>query len=94
MGRISQQDTIIRAMLTDKNKKWWSAKDFQHPNTPHFVGYEATARMSEVMNNYPQLVERGRDGRFRTLRIKWEAVSEWIDTLPKSIKIKRGEKDV
>jgi hypothetical protein len=91
MGKQTQQDTIIKAMLMNKQKKWWSAKDFQQMNTPHFVGYEATARMSEVINNYPQLVERGRDGRFRTLRIKWEDIDLWISTLPKTIKVTRGE---
>lgn len=72
--RMSQCETIIKAMLDNPNKEWWSASDFQ--KAPYFVGYEASARMSDIMRLYPSLVEVGRDGRFRTLKIRWENVEE------------------
>ena len=66
----SQYDIILIAMLKNRNKKVWTAKDFQ--SGTYFVGYEATARMSELMWKYPDLFIVGKDGRFRTLEINWE----------------------
>ena len=58
-------------MLENKKRIWWSAKDFQ--NEPYFVGYEASARMSELFQKYDDLFIVGRDGRFRILSINWES---------------------
>ena len=66
---MKQYDIILKAMLKNKNVKWWYAKDFQHE--PYFVGYEASARMSELVKMYPDLIIAEQDGRFRTLRIDW-----------------------
>ena len=53
------------------NKRVWYAKDFQHE--PYFVGYEATARMSDLLRMYPQIFIVGKDGRFRTLELNLDA---------------------
>jgi hypothetical protein len=57
-------------MLDHPEKEWWHASDFQKGQ--YFVGYEASARMSDVARLYPKMVEVGRDGRFRTLKLKQE----------------------
>ena len=67
---MSQYDTILYAMLTNKDKKYWTAKDFQ--SGKYYVGYEASARMSEISNMYFDIIETGKDGRFRTLSINWK----------------------
>ena len=67
---MKQYDIILKAMLTNKNKKLWIASDFQ--KEPYFVGYEASPRMSELADMYPDLLIKGRDGRFRTLSINWD----------------------
>lgn len=64
----SQENRIIKAMLNNRDRIWWSAKDFQ--SGEYFVGYEATARMSEIMR-YP-FIKSGKDGRFRVLSINWD----------------------
>lgn len=66
---MSQYDIILKAMLTNKDKKIWKASDFQ--KEPYFVGYEASPRMSELKNLYKELIIVGKDGRFRTLSINW-----------------------
>jgi len=66
---MKQHDIILSAMINDKWKKTWTAKDFQ--KEPYFVGYEASARMSELPKMYPDLIITGKDGRFRTLSINW-----------------------
>ena len=50
--------------------KKWTAKDFQYGD--NFVGYEASARMSELVNMYPTLFIISKIGRFRALEINWE----------------------
>ena len=67
---MKQYDIILKAMINNKDKKVWTAKDFQYGK--YFVGYEASPRMSELLNMYPELFKVGRDGRFRTLEINWD----------------------
>lgn len=66
---MTQCDVILKAMLTNKSKKWWSAKDFQYGE--NFVGYEASSRMSEILNKYGDLIDVAKDGRFRIISINW-----------------------
>ena len=68
--KLSQCEKILVAMLTNKNKKEWKASDFQ--SGKYFVGYEASARMSDLTNIYPDLFIIGKEGRFRTLQINWD----------------------
>lgn len=72
--KISQCDKILLAMLNNPNKKEWKATDFQ--SGEYFVGYEATARMSELAKMYPLQVRVGKEGRFRTLYLDWDYINE------------------
>lgn len=72
--KLSQCDVILKAMLENRNKNIWTAKDFQ--SGEYFVGYEASARMSELTKMYPELFIVGKDGRFRTLSINWKQEKE------------------
>ena len=69
-----QQEIILRAMFNHPNKKFWSAKDFMQVD--YFVGYEASARMSELLKLYPNALISAKDGRYRILSINWEAKEE------------------
>ena len=71
---MTQCEIILKAMLENPQKNEWTAKDFQSGD--YFVGYEATARMSDLMRMYPDLLIVGRQGRFRTLAINWEQEEE------------------
>lgn len=78
----TQHEIILEAMLTNKNKVQWTAKDFQ--NEKYFVGYEASPRMSELNKMHPDLFITGKEGRFRTLSIDWtkeKEIKELIDML-------------
>lgn len=68
--KLSQCDVILKAMLENKDKEIWTAKDFQ--SGKYFVGYEASARMSDLTRLHPDIFVIGKDGRFRTLSINWE----------------------
>ena len=67
---MKQHEIILKAMLNNKDKKTWTAKDFQ--KEPYFVGYEASPRMSELANKYPDVLIKGQEGRYRTLSINWD----------------------
>lgn len=68
---MTQCEVILKAMLKNKDKEEWTASDFQQGE--HFVGYEATARMSELKRLHPNVFIVGKLHRFRTLKINWEA---------------------
>jgi hypothetical protein len=72
--KVSQCLKILRIMLEHKEKKVWKASDFQ--SGEFFVGYEATARMSDLMRIYPDQFIVGKDGRFRTLELNWDNINE------------------
>lgn len=63
---MRQVDVILKAML-ENNDKEWTAKDFQ--SGKYFVGYEASARMSDLVKMYPDLFIVNKIGRFRSLQI-------------------------
>lgn len=65
---MRQVDIILKAML--ENDKEWTAKDFQ--SGKYFVGYEASARMSDLVKMYPDLFIISKIGRFRSLQINWK----------------------
>ena len=81
--KLSQCDTILKAMLENSNKRVWTAKDFQRGK--YFVGYEATARMSDLLRLHPDIFIVGKIDRFRTLSINWKA--EGIKDLLKKFNI-------
>ena len=68
---MTQCEVILTAMLENKEKEIWTASDFQ--SGKYFVGYEATARMSELKRLHPNVFIVGKADRFRTLKINWEA---------------------
>lgn len=76
---MKQYDIILSAMINNKNKKIWTAKDFQYGE--YFVGYEASPRMSELKKIYEDLFIVGKDGKYRTLSINWDydKIQDFID---------------
>lgn len=74
MNNLNQYDTILLCMLENKETEWWSASDFQEGK--YFVGYEASARMSELAYKYPMLIKTMKYGRFRLIGINWEDEQE------------------
>lgn len=71
---MKQVDKILKIIINNPSKKMWYAKDFQSGN--NFIGYEASARMSDLIRLYPDLFIVGKDGRFRTLELNWKKEKE------------------
>lgn len=90
MKNLSQHDVILWGMLNNPKKKWWDARDFQ--SGKYFVGYEATARISELCTKYPMLIKRSVDGKYRIVGINWddkEEIKEQIERIKNIIKFKK-----
>ena len=83
--KLTQCDTILKALLLNKNRKEWTAKEFQYGE--YFVGYEATARMSDLLRLYPNLLIAGKNGRYRTLSVVWENTKQ-VEEEKKRLNIK------
>lgn len=65
---LTQCDKMLTIMYDNYDiKKVWYGKDFQHE--PFFIGYEATARMSDLHRMYPSIFYVRKDGRYRTLEL-------------------------
>lgn len=71
---MRQRDKVLKIMLDNPQKKVWLAKDFQHGE--NFIGYEASARMSELASIYSDILITGKEGRFRTLAVNWDNIEE------------------
>ena len=76
---MKQYDIILGAMINNKDIELWTAKDFQKGK--YFVEYEASPRMSELAQMYPDLLIKGKDGKYRTLSINWECenINDFIE---------------
>lgn len=78
--RETQMMRIVARMIKDKEKQFFMAGDFQDPEIR--VGWEASARMSDLARRYPQVVEASRSGRYRYLRFRFDNIPEMFATLP------------
>ena len=78
MSKTSQSLKVLRLMARYPNREWWKAVDWQQPNTPRdcWIGYEATARMSDILREYPQVVVSKRDGKYRLLALRINTIEK------------------
>lgn len=66
---LTQEQKILAVMLLNSDREWWKASDFMQPGLgSYFVGYEASARLSELAAQY-DWVETKKDGRFKLRKL-------------------------
>lgn len=86
--KLTQQQKIVAFMCVHYTKSWWLAKDFMQPDMGDlYVGYEATARLAELVKDNPAIFETKRDGRFRAVRIRFEHGRQWYKDAPAPIQL-------
>jgi hypothetical protein len=83
---LTQHEKILVIMFknykqNNNSSKFWRASDFQKELYGIFVGYEATARMSELYKKCPSAFEVRTNERFRELRFKFEEARLIYDKL-------------
>lgn len=67
-------------------QEWFYAPDFQQSNMGDlFVGYEASARMSELAKMYPSMIGVKKDGKYRYIRFKFENIDEIFDNFDREL---------
>jgi hypothetical protein len=79
---LTQHEKIFIIILSHRDKMWWRASDFQRPWDNIFVGYEASARMSELAKMYPYAFDMRKNGRFRELSFNFHSAAEIYKHLP------------
>lgn len=83
---LTQHDKILALMIKFRGKKeWFKASDFMLQGLGvYFVGYEASARMSELVKKYPYIFETKTEGRFRYAKINFTMLEKQMHTLEPS----------
>lgn len=95
---LTQHEKILVTMFLNPEKVWWVAQDFMPPavakDDPLHVGYEATARLSELIKKYnpedgetPPVFGIERHGKFRVVRVKWEDFERSLKNHPELIRL-------
>lgn len=88
---FTQMQRIITHMFMHTERHWWYAYDFMVPNLPlthaHCIGYEASARFSDLMSKYNcidkiDVFETRKEGRYRVLRPRYELFEEILKQHP------------
>lgn len=86
-ANYTQHQKILTLMCKFPDKQWWLASDFQLPEQGElFVGYEATARLTELSKRYPEMIESVPHGKFIKRRVRFETIKSWLPTLPKELR--------
>lgn len=85
---MKQRDKIL-AYMAKQPDKWYYPYDFMPPrmemNSEYFVGYEASARLSELASDYPEMIETQQDGKYKRRRFNLNTYGLWYPTLPKEL---------
>lgn len=66
-----------------ETQQWFYAPDFMKYSLGDlFVGYEATARLSDLVREYPFAFATKKEGKYRYVRMKFESIDRIIRELP------------
>jgi hypothetical protein len=85
---MDQYEKIVTYMSQNMySKVWWYAFDFMQPSLGElFVGYEASARLSELAKEYPEVFDSKKDGKYLMRRLKVETLDTGMGVLPPNLK--------
>ena len=88
MAQLTQHQKIVAIMCINKTKTWWKSYDLLNAtdgNNDLFIGYEVTARFSELASTYPDMFENKREGKYIIRRMRFETGRDWWHNLPKDM---------
>lgn len=84
---LTQYQKILTLMVRDKTGKWFLPQDFMHDHLgKYFVGYEASARLSELAKKYPEMIENQHQGKYIARRLRINEIAKWLYLLPKDLR--------
>lgn len=83
MTDLTQQEKVFTLMC---DGKWHLPADFMQSNLGElFVGYEASARFSELAKLYPDAIESRPEGKYIQRRLRTERVNHWYHLLTRDL---------
>lgn len=83
---MTQEEKILEHMLRNNGvQEWFYPPDFMKGGDL-FVGYEASARLSEMAKAYPDMIESRRNGKYMERRIRYEGIAHWWSIVPEWIR--------
>lgn len=87
MKSYTQYQKIITWMLRKKEIEWFYPYDFMReiPNEL-FVGYEASARLSELTSLYPEMIIAERRGKYIVRKLRLDNIDNFINRLPRELR--------
>lgn len=84
---LTQQQKILSVMVRDRTRIWFLPQDFMRSDLGElFVGYEASARLSELGKDYPDMIESRRNGKYVTRRLKIENLQAFYSFIPDELR--------
>lgn len=79
--------TIMAQKHRTSSKVWFVPSDFMKQDLGElFVGYEASARFSELARDYPHMFTSTKLGKFMSRKINWGTIDDWIDDIPVNLR--------
>lgn len=86
MSELTQHQKILTLMCRHRAQEWWLPIHFMDSNLGDlFVGYEASARLSELAKDNPQMIQSLPDGRFKKRRIRFETIHAWLPLIARDL---------
>lgn len=85
MTGMTQHQKIIAKMCKYRARIWWLPVDFMRADPEFFVGYEASARLSELQREYPNAFESRKEGKYLARRMLFESMDQWLPSMPKNL---------
>lgn len=83
----TQYQKIITLMARYPQKEWWLPSDFMQDTLDYlFVGYEASARLSELARQYPDMIATQQQGKYKARRLCFESIDQWLPLLAKDLR--------
>jgi len=84
MDKLTQEQKIVRIMIMKHaNQEWFYAPDFMKPDLGDlFVGYEASARLSDLTRDYPYMFVEEKRGKYLYRRFRFDNMVEILEKLP------------
>jgi len=82
---LTQHQKIVAKMSKYKARIWWLPPDFMRADPEFFVGYEASARLSELQREYPSAFESRKEGKYLARRMVFETMDQWLPSMPKNL---------
>ena len=88
MKDLSQKGKIVMYMVSNQDTMWFYPYDFMKKALGNlFVGYEASARLSELRSEYPLIFKGQKDGKYMMTRIDYEMLEKHQSKLPTELRL-------